>query len=231
MDQISDKAVPGAPIRSEAIISVRGLACRRGGRRIFDNVGFELAAGQALLLTGANGSGKSTLLRALAGLLETEAGVMRWSGVDVRADTQAHAERLCLIGQDDPVRPVWTVAEHLAFWGRLAGIDLSSQGVAAALDQMGLAAKRETPARLLSAGQKRRLNLCRLFLKPRSLWLLDEPLTALDAASAGLLRGALDAHLQGGGMAVITTHEAAQFPAVKNELKLSVAMRYSAAQP
>ncbi len=176
------------------MLEARGLACERGGRLLFRDLDLKLAPGEAALVTGPNGSGKSSLLRLLAGLLPPSAGAVTWTG---GGEAEFH-----YVGHGDAVKPALTVSQNLAFWVRLAG-----QGsVAAGLEAVGLAALADLPARLLSAGQRRRLGLARLFAAPAPLWLLDEPTSGLDdAAKQGIERG-LSAHLAGGGAAVIATH-------------------------
>jgi heme exporter protein A len=179
------------------------LACQRGGRPVFSGLGFSLASGRALLLTGANGSGKSSLLRILAGLLRPSAGTLSWDGAPALAEPLRHAQRLHYLGHLDAVKPALTVAENLRFW---AGLQ-DGRHAEEALLHFGLDGLAEEPARLLSAGQRRRLALARLIAAPRELWLLDEPAVGLDAAARERLDNALADHLSTGGMAAIATHQ------------------------
>ncbi|MBX9701098.1 MAG: heme ABC exporter ATP-binding protein CcmA [Acetobacteraceae bacterium] len=183
------------------MLEARELACLRGERAVFAGLSFTVAPGAALLLTGANGAGKSSLLRLLAGLLPPAEGALLWNGAETLADRAAHARRLRYVGHGDALKPALTARENLDFYARLWGGD-----AAAALEALGLAALAELPARVLSAGQKRRLGLARLALAPAPLWLLDEPTTGLDAASVGRLGALLARHRAGGGMVVAATH-------------------------
>lgn len=174
------------------------LAVFRGERLVFSSLRLTLAAGGALLLRGPNGAGKSTLLRALAGLTPLAAGRLLWDGADALADLPAHARRIGWLGHQDAVKPALTVAEHVPDLGALAALGL--QGFAA------------LPARLLSAGQKRRLALARVVARAAPLWLLDEPGNGLDAASAAMLAQVCAAHRAAGGMIVASTHQALELP-------------------
>lgn len=177
---------------------VSDLSCTRGGRLVLHGLGFELGAGETLVVRGPNGAGKSTLLRVLAGLVPAEGRI----ALDGRpASRETLAEAAAYAGHLDAVKPQLTVAENLAFWAALLGGD-----PAAALAGLGLAAIADRPAHLCSAGQKRRLGLARLLLAKRRLWLLDEPTVALDDTATGLLLVAVRAHADRGGIAVIATH-------------------------
>lgn len=197
-----------------ARLEVHDLACIRGDRAVFAGLGFTLAAGGALLLTGANGAGKSTLLRVLAGLLAPAEGCVAWEGADVAQAPAAHARRLRYVSHQDALKPALTVAENLGFFAALTG-----GPVGPALEAMGLAALADLPARVLSAGQKRRLALARLALAPAPLWLLDEPTTGLDAASVARLGALLERHRAAGGLVVAATHLPLPLPGAR-EMRL-----------
>jgi heme exporter protein A len=182
------------------------LACVRGGRRVFSGVSFAVVAGQALVLSGPNGAGKSSLLRVIAGLIHPAAGSVTLEGGDpeLSVSEQAH-----YVGHLDPLKPALTVAENLAFWARfLNGARAADEKalIARGLAAAGLDDLAQLPAGYLSAGQKRRLSLARVLAAPRPVWLLDEPTTALDAASQDRLRGVMQAHLAAGGLIVAATH-------------------------
>ena len=178
-----------------------GLAAFRGERLVFRDLDFAVAGGGALLLTGPNGSGKSTLLRLLAGLLRPAAGRLTWDGADALADLPAHARRVAYVGHQDAVKPALTVAENLRFAARLSG-----GSVGAALAAVGLEGLADLPARMLSAGQRRRSALARLALSQAPLWLLDEPTLGLDATSVERFGTMLLAHRANNGMAIAATH-------------------------
>ncbi len=176
----------------------RGLAAEavsafRGERLVLRGVDLAVAPGGALLLLGANGSGKSTLLRVLAGLKRPDAGRVTWNGAEI-ADGP-----ITYVGHLDAIKLGLTVAENLRF--AAAGQDFGP-----ALAAMDLEPLPDLPARMLSAGQRRRLALARLALAPCGLWLLDEPTIGLDAASVIRLGDLLAAHRRAGGVVVTATH-------------------------
>jgi heme exporter protein A len=177
------------------------IACERGGRRLFEDLSFRLGPGEALLVSGPNGAGKTSLLRQIAGLLPLTDGRLVATGAD--ADTPL-AELCHYVGHLNGAKSALTVRENLSFWAEYLG---EGEGdLAAALDVFGLAPLAELPAGLLSAGQKRKLALSRLFTVQRPIWLLDEPSVSLDAAAVKRLDQAIRGHLNAGGIAIVATH-------------------------
>ena len=182
------------------------LTCSRGGRRVFSELSFSVAAGTALLLTGPNGAGKSSLLRMIAGLIRPAKGSLMLEGGDPELSV---GEQSHYVGHQDPLKPALTVTENLVFWVRFLNGKAGVSGAASieqGLDAVGLADLARLPAGYLSAGQRRRLSLARVLAVPRPIWLLDEPTTALDAASQERLRRVMVDHLSGGGLIVAATH-------------------------
>lgn len=189
-------------------LTVKGLDCVRGERRVFTGVALAVNPGRALLLSGANGSGKSSLLRILAGLLQPAAGTLAWEGEDIATDSEAHRRRIAYVGHADPIKPGLTVSENLDFWAQLYGLEPE---IEPALYQFGIEQLADLPARYLSAGQRRRLTLARLAVGQNSpagppLWLLDEPAAGLDPGAVAMLANTILAHLANEGVAVIASH-------------------------
>jgi heme exporter protein A len=187
-------------------LEVTDLACRRGGRRVFDHLSFTLGAGELLALTGRNGSGKTTLLRALALLVRPDAGTVRWQGADIRTEPETWRGRLAWLGHLEGLKGDLSARENLLVAERLRGAlpaEDRLDGALAAFDLLALAAR---PVRTLSAGQRRRAALARVMLSQAPLWLLDEPLNALDAPAQAAFRVVLQKHLAVGGRAIAATH-------------------------
>lgn len=183
-----------------------GLAAVRGERVVFRNINFEVESGQTLVLHGPNGSGKTTLLRVIAGLLGVLAGRLRLIDKDGAILTdEARDQSLHFVGHHDSIRPQLRVTETLQFHASLLGA--STRNVDAAISTWGLEPLAELSGGLLSAGQRRRVSLARLSLQRRPLWLLDEPLVALDTPTRARLNDVCSKHLAQGGMIVAASHE------------------------
>ncbi len=199
-------------------ISCTGLACARGGRTVFSSLAFQVNAGEALAVTGRNGAGKSSLLRLIAGLLQATEGSVQLHGnpnPDLTLAEQAH-----YLGHRDALKPSLTVQENIAFWQNFLGSDTSDDGARtstglpskrrssldASLAATGLGHAAMLPASVLSAGQRRRLSMARLVAIHRPIWLLDEPVAALDSDGQAMFAGLMSDHLAHGGIVVAATH-------------------------
>ena len=187
-------------------LAVENLACIRVQRVLFRDLSFSLAAGRALSLQGPNGAGKTSLLRLIAGFLRPAAGAirLRTDGEEI-ADAEERGKFVGWLGHRDAVKPQLSVREQLAFFARLYA---SGRDSGEAMRTFGLLPLAGFPGQYLSAGQKRRLALARLQLSARPLWLLDEPLAALDAAGKKLVAETVAAHCASGGIIVAASHEA-----------------------
>lgn len=184
------------------------LAAKRGEDLIFVNVSFQLAAGEAMVLTGRNGSGKSTLLRVVAGLLRPETGRVEAVFRDGR-ETRPAREVSHYLGHRNAMKQELTVIENLAFWRDFLGDTKggASRSIEAAADAVGLGGITHLPFGYLSAGQQRRFAMAKLLVAHRPVWILDEPTAALDASADQMFAGLVHEHLAHGGIAMAATHQ------------------------
>ncbi|WP_417449478.1 heme ABC exporter ATP-binding protein CcmA [Kordiimonas sp.] len=186
----------------------RGLATSRGGRRVFEGLGFALHAGGLLYLRGPNGSGKSTLLRLIAGFVKARAGTLMYGDSDWTQNPPAYDAALIYAGHENALKPVMTLRENaLAYASLMTGAAVAEARLDAAAALFGLTALLDRPARFFSSGQKHRANLMRFALLDRPLWLMDEPTVGLDATSRQALADLMTAHLASGGMIIAATHD------------------------
>ncbi|AGA90152.1 heme ABC exporter, ATP-binding protein CcmA [Thioflavicoccus mobilis 8321] len=189
------------------MLQVVDLACRRGDRRLFSALGFELGPGVLLHVRGRNGSGKTTLLRALCGLLLPEEGEIRWHGEDIRQLGDEYHRDILYFGHLNGIKADLTGLENLRIAATLDGDRVATEDLWRALERMGLMGFEDLPTRMLSQGQKKRVALARLVLSSATLWILDEPFTALDKDAVALLQTLIANHVDAGGLAILTTHQ------------------------
>lgn len=207
---MNDPLSPAPPL-----LAARGLAYCRNDEPVFGPLDFQVDGGEALLVQGGNGAGKTTLLRVLAGLLRPEAGRIEIDGRPAGRAERPHY--LAYLGHLPALKADLTTLENLHFLCGLHG-RRARQMPGGALAIVGLAGYEETPVRALSAGQKKRLGLARMWLSPAPLWLLDEPYANLDLEGITLVNRMISAHLRSGGAALVTTHGAYAAPPVRTRL-------------
>lgn len=175
---------------SRPLLALREVVCFRSERRLFNAVSLTLDAGECVEVRGANGSGKSTLLRAVAGLFPNHLGVVE-------------AVPCSYLGHKNAVAALLSPLENLRFYERRGGGSAID-----ALTQVGLGDALQQSCGRLSEGQRRRVALARLLLGGQPLWVLDEPLTALDDAGRALVRRLAAEHCDRGGGVLCATHQA-----------------------
>jgi heme exporter protein A len=183
------------------------LECERGGRVLFSRLSLAVRRGDVVRIAGENGRGKTSLLRILCGLLVPSAGAVRWQGQPVAGLKEEFFRDLVFLGHAPAVKDELTAAENLSIACRLAGRASAVPEIEKALRHFGVPA--DALVGRLSQGQRRRAALARLLLSEAvPLWLLDEPLAALDANAAALVESLVGAHAARGGLVVFTTHQA-----------------------
>lgn len=194
------------------MLSVHGLTCVRGERRLFAGLDFQVGAGEWVHVRGENGAGKTSLLRMLVGLMPAAEGEIRWRGESARSLGEEFRRELLYLGHHGAVKEELTALENLQLASRLDGGELPDREALTALHRFGLKGREELPVRFLSAGQKRRVLLARLVTRKATLWVLDEPFTALDVKAVDMLSALIGEHLAAGGIAVLTSHQSMPIP-------------------
>ena len=193
------------------------LICVRGDRRLFKDVNFSLEAGSIMRVTGPNGSGKTSLLRMLCGLSKPEHGEISWHGKPIHSLDGEYYGDITYLGHLGGAKDDLTALENLRISSALAGTEISEQEAVDALQQIGLGGRELLPVKVLSQGQKKRVALARLLTGKTALWILDEPLVALDISAVEMIKEILEQHLAQGGMVVMTTHQEIDIAAVTTQ--------------
>lgn len=204
---------------------VNGLAVEdvhvwRGDRHVLRGISLGLAGGQLLHVFGANGSGKTTLLRVVCGLLRPEQGRVSWLGKPI-GQVRAQYQAALAYGAHEPaLKGDLTAIENLRF---AVGLKrrASEEELRSSLERTEVLACADLPARVLSAGQRRRITWARLLAMRARLWLLDEPFTNLDARGGELMTRLLEEHVREGGMALVVAHQALKLSVGVSRLELA----------
>lgn len=199
---------------SVPLLEFHNLAFERDGWWIFQGLSAQLCAGDILQIVGANGSGKTTLLNLLNTSLNPSAGELRWRGKAVANGAGAYRASMLYLGHLAGVKISLTPTENLRWFASLHATRAACS-VASALRRVGLADLQDEPCHRLSAGQVRRVALARLWLAAASVWLLDEPMTAIDNAGVGELEALFADHRADGGVVLFTSHQDVRVPGVK----------------
>src|SRR6266481_351629 len=189
------------------MLEVSNLACSRGDHQLFSGLSFKLRPGQIMQVQGENGSGKTSLLRALCGFMMPAEGKITWHGTDIRNLDEAYYAEVLYLGHLNAIKDDLSALENLRISAGLSGTELNENEALTALRSMGLKRRELLPTKVLSQGQKRRVALARLLVSGAALWILDEPLAALDVGAVLLIQELVADHLRRQGMVIFTTHQ------------------------
>nr|WP_319535209.1 cytochrome c biogenesis heme-transporting ATPase CcmA [uncultured Vibrio sp.] len=189
------------------MLEVSNLTAIRDERVLFENLKFTIKPGELVQIEGRNGTGKTTLLRIVTGLGDREDGIIKWKGQEVEKSRDTFHRDLLFLGHQTGVKRELTALENLRFYQSIHNNHTSDDDIFTALTQVGLAGREDIPVAQLSAGQQRRVALARLWLSKQILWILDEPLTAIDKQGVKVLEALFANHADNGGIVVLTTHQ------------------------
>lgn len=188
------------------MLQIQSLCCIRDERVLFESLSFAVQPGELVQVEGANGTGKTSLLRILAGLAEAESGSVLWHGKPIKRCREEYHQNLLYLGHQPGIKNVLTAFENLAFY-QAAQQKRNEDSIWQALEKVGLVGYEDVPVAQLSAGQQRRVALARLWLSESPLWILDEPLTAIDKQGVAHLIARFEQHIRGQGSVILTTHQ------------------------
>jgi len=192
----------------------------RGERHVLQGVNFEIQPGNLLHIAGSNGAGKTTLLRVVCGLIAPEMGEVLWQGRNIRTDRESFQASFAFAAHDAALKADLTALENLRFTIGLRR-SAATPELLDAMQRTGSHEYANLPARVLSAGQRRRVAMARVLASRVPLWLLDEPFSNLDAAGVTVISALIDEHVAGGGAAVIVAHHGLSAGPRVSELVLS----------
>jgi len=187
-------------------LQAQDLECIRDFRTLFVGLNFQLQNGEAIQVEGPNGAGKTTLLRILCGLRSPDEGRILWNGQDISKDRTEFQAAMAYVGHAHGIKGDLTPLENLRYWSSIHPVR-HDPGITDVLQTVGLGAYEHVLSRRLSAGQRRRVALARLLITDATLWVLDEPFTAIDSEGVTMIEGFISRHIEQGGMAILTSHQ------------------------
>ena len=187
-------------------LEIKQLRCERGRRTLIRNLSFEIKSGELIQIEGTNGSGKTTLLRTLCNLTLASEGEINWCGENIDDIREEFFANLLYLGHHAGIKDDFTAIENLRFNLAMHHQNISDADLLSALEKIGLRNCEDLPCRQLSAGQRRRVALARLLVSRQTLWILDEPFTAIDKDGTAQLCEIIAQHCQNGGMVILTSH-------------------------
>jgi len=188
-------------------LEIKNLSVSRGGRGLLHGVNFTLNTGEWLHLQGDNGVGKTSLMRVICSLAPLEEGQVLWNGQDIYQDLSEYLRNIFFVGHKLALKEELSPFENLAIECKLMGVSSGESDLLNALSHFGLEGRAHVPLGILSQGQKRRVALAKLKLSRARLWVLDEPLVALDSHTVTLFTQLLEDHLKDGGLVMLTSHQ------------------------
>jgi len=208
------------PDTSHPLLEINALECIRDDRELFSGLGFSLGQGEVLQIEGPNGSGKTSLLRIVCGLRLPDKGAVHWCGEDIRGHREDYYARMVYLGHLPCIKGDLSVMENIRVLLDTRSMALPESDVESALYKVGLAGFEDVAGKALSSGQRRRVLLAFLDLAQADLWVLDEPLTALDVQGVALMEQMILAHREQGGSVIFTTHHGMQLDCDMRSVRL-----------
>ncbi|WP_099609709.1 cytochrome c biogenesis heme-transporting ATPase CcmA [Vibrio coralliilyticus] len=190
------------------MLEVSQLTAIRDERILFESLSFTINSGELVQIEGRNGTGKTTLLRIATGLGDRDSGEIFWNGENIESNRDAYHQDLLFLGHQTGVKRELTAYENLRFYLNIhSRKPVDKETIYSALMKVGLVGREDVPVAQLSAGQQRRVALARLWLSDHKLWILDEPLTAIDKQGVKVLESLFLSHAEDGGIVILTTHQ------------------------
>lgn len=212
------------------MLETQSLECVRDDRLLFSGLSFTVAEAQVLQIEGPNGSGKTSLLRIICGLRQAEAGKVLWRGESIAASREDYYANMVYIGHLPCIKGDLTVLENVRALLDTRSLSLGTAEIEVALAKVGLATYEDVQGKALSSGQRRRILLAFVELSRAKLWILDEPLTALDVQGVALMESMILDHKRAGGSVVFTTHHGMQLDCEMSSVQLGRKVRLPGAE-
>ena len=195
------------------MLLVNNLSFKRGRREIFKKLNISLPPKKIIHLKGQNGIGKTTLIKILVNMLQPATGEIYWNGKNVKKNLNKFYSDLTYIMDIQTSKGEMTVSENFLFWVKLFSSKIKPKEIKTIFNLLALDNNKNTKVNLLSTGEIKKLELCRLVIEQKKLWFLDEPYLGLDQPTIEIINETFKNHVENGGMIIFASH---YFPELQN---------------
>ncbi|MDC0056759.1 heme ABC exporter ATP-binding protein CcmA [Alphaproteobacteria bacterium] len=198
------------------MLLANNISFYRNNSIIFKDVNLALPPQKIINITGANGIGKTTLLKILTHVLLPKKGSIFWNGKNIKKNLFDYYKDVTFIMDKQTSNINLSVIENIFFWKRLFSSMISKKEIDAILNLLSLSNYRNTLVNFLSNGETKKLELARLVIEQKKLWILDEPYIGLDIDAINLLNETFINHAKSGGMIIFSSHFIPDIPDLEN---------------
>ena len=188
------------------MLLINNLSFFRDDNLIFENLNLSLGNGQVIQIRGKNGSGKTTFLKVILNLLSSKTGEIFWEGQNVNKNIFNFYNQITYIADHDTSSRKLSVLENINFWKGLSSSNLNDDEILLLLETFNLKKYLNTETMYLSSGEVKKLELLRLILEQKKIWVLDEPYNHLDDSSIEILNQTFVDHTNNDGIILFASH-------------------------
>lgn len=188
------------------MLLINNLSFSRNKTKIFENLNLSLNNKGMMQIKGKNGSGKTTFLKVILNILEPESGEIIWKGKNIKKNIFDFYNQTTFIMDNNTSTRELSVQDNINFWKGLSSSKLNNDEIFKLLKKLDIEQYYKTRVMLLSSGERKKLELLRLILEQKKLWLLDEPFNHLDDLSIEILNQTFLDHINSDGMILFASH-------------------------
>ena len=201
------------------MILVKELSVERSNKKIFENINLSLGFGKIILLKGINGSGKTTLLKTIINIIEPSSGSIYWKGKSLKKNLYDFYNHITYIGDKTTSLRQLSVKENINIWKKIFLSKTGKSQIKNILKTMKLDRYLNQKVNELSFGETKKLELLRLILEDKKIWILDEPLSNLDEETIDILAQTFQDHRSKEGSIIFSSHQNSEI-GVSEEIRL-----------
>ena len=188
------------------MLLANNLSFHRNDKIIFNELNISVSPKKIIHLRGRNGIGKTTLIKILVNMLLPSTGEIYWNGKNIKKNLSEFFSNLTYIMDTQTSKNEMAVIENIKFWKKLFSSSIKSKEIDAIIDLLLLKDFKNTKVNYLSTGEIKKLELCRLVIEQKKLWILDEPYVGLDELTIDLINETFKNHIENGGMIIFSSH-------------------------